>query len=75
MEAIRKAAGAEKLTLFGISYGTELALAYARAYPTRVERMILDSTVDPDESDPFGLAGFRAMAPTLRALCPDACRG
>ena len=33
MEAIRKAAGAEKLTLFGISYGTELALAYARAYP------------------------------------------
>jgi pimeloyl-ACP methyl ester carboxylesterase len=75
MEAIRKAAGAQKLTLFGISYGTELALAYARAYPNRVERMILDSTVDPDESDPFGLAGFRAMAPTLRALCPDACRG
>ncbi len=75
MESIRKAAGAEKLTLFGISYGTELALAYARAYPARVERLILDSTVDPDESDPFGLAGFRAMAPTLRALCPDGCRG
>jgi pimeloyl-ACP methyl ester carboxylesterase len=75
MEAIRKAAGARKLTLFGISYGTELALAYARAYPDRVERMILDSTVDPDESEPFGLAGFRAMAPTLRALCPDGCRG
>jgi pimeloyl-ACP methyl ester carboxylesterase len=75
MEAIRKAAGAKKLTLFGISYGTELALAYARAYPSRVERMILDSTVDPDESDPFGLAGFRAMAPTLRSLCPDGCRG
>jgi pimeloyl-ACP methyl ester carboxylesterase len=75
MEAIREAAGADKLTLFGISYGTELALAYARAYPSRVERMILDSTVDPDESDPFGLAGFRAMAPTLRSLCPGRCRG
>jgi pimeloyl-ACP methyl ester carboxylesterase len=75
MEAIRSAAGADKLTLFGISYGTELALAYARAYPSRVERLILDSTVDPDESDPFGLAGFRAMAPTLRALCPDGCQG
>lgn len=75
MEAIRKAAGARKLTLFGISYGTELALAYARAHPTRVDRLILDSTVDPDDSDPFGLAGFRAMAPTLASLCPARCRG
>ena len=39
----------------------ELALAYARAYPARVERLILDSVADPDDSDPFGLAGFRAM--------------
>jgi pimeloyl-ACP methyl ester carboxylesterase len=75
MEAIRKAVGARKLTLFGISYGTELALAYARAYPQRVDRMILDSVVDPDESDPFGLAGFRAMGPSLAALCPERCRG
>jgi pimeloyl-ACP methyl ester carboxylesterase len=74
MEAIRVATGAGKLTLFGISYGTELALAYARAYPQNVERLILDSTVDPDESDPFGLAGFRAMIPSLRALCPGGCR-
>jgi pimeloyl-ACP methyl ester carboxylesterase len=75
MEAIRKAVGARTLTLFGISYGTELALAYARAYPQRVDRMILDSVVDPDESDPFGLAGFRAMGPSLAALCPERCRG
>ena len=73
MEAIRKAAGARRLTLFGISYGTELALAYARAYPQRVERLILDSVVDPDESDAYGLAGFRAMAPTLRSLCRPDC--
>ena len=33
MEAIRAELGVEKLTLFGISYGTELAIAYARAYP------------------------------------------
>ena len=33
MEAIRQQLGVEKLTLFGISYGTELAIAYARAYP------------------------------------------
>ena len=57
--------GAERLTLFGISYGTELALAYARAHPDRVDRLILDSVVDPDDRDPFGLAGFRAMGPSL----------
>ena len=75
MEAIRIELGAEKLTLFGISYGTELAIAYARAYPTRVERLILDSVVDADDPDPFFTAGFRAMGPSLRSLCPDRCRG
>lgn len=75
MEAIRKAVGARTLTLLGISYGTELGLAYARAYPGRVDRLILDSVVDPDESDPFGLAGFRAMGPSLASLCPAGCRG
>ena len=75
MEAIRADLGVEKLTLFGISYGTELALAYARAHPDRVERLILDSVVDPDDRDPFGLSGFRAMGPTLSGLCPRRCRG
>ena len=75
LEAIRVALGVEKLTLFGVSYGTELALAYARAHPDHVERMILDSVVDPDDRDPFGLAGFRAMGPSLSGLCPARCRG
>ena len=70
MEAIRRAVGARRLTLFGISYGTELALAYAREHPDRVERLILDSVVDPDESDPFGLAGFRAMGPVAGVALP-----
>ena len=73
MEAIRKALGVRRLTLFGISYGTTLALAYARAYPQRVERLILDSVADPDDADPYGLAGFRAMPPTLRSLCRLDC--
>jgi pimeloyl-ACP methyl ester carboxylesterase len=75
MEAIRTELGAEKLTLFGISYGTELAIAYARAHPDRVERLILDSVVDADDPDPFFTVGFRAMGPSLRSLCPDRCRG
>ena len=70
MEAIRAELGAEKLTLFGISYGTELAIAYARAYPDRVERLILDSVVDADDPDPFFTVGFRAMGPTPALAVP-----
>src|SRR3954451_15267861 len=75
MEAIRQQLGVEKLTLFGISYGTELALAYARTFPTLVDRLIIDSVVDPDDTDPFVTASFRAMTPTLDGLCPARCRG
>src|SRR5205085_12292723 len=39
MEAVRQALHVDKWTLFGISYGTELALAYARAHPTHVDRL------------------------------------
>jgi len=34
LEAIRKALGVEKLSLFGVSYGTRTAQAYALRYPT-----------------------------------------
>ena len=72
---MRKALGVEKLTLFGISYGTKLALAYARAHPEHVERIALDSVLEPDDADAFGREPYQAMAPTLAALCPDRCRG
>jgi pimeloyl-ACP methyl ester carboxylesterase len=75
MEAIRAQLGVDKLTLFGISYGTELAIQYARTYPQHVERLILDSVVDPDDPDPYFTSTFRAMAPTLRSLCPGHCAG
>src|SRR3954447_12838421 len=74
MEAIRAQLGVAKLTLFGVSYGTELAIAYARAYPQHVERLILDSVVDADDRDPFATVNFRAMSPSLRSLCPGRCK-
>ncbi len=75
LEAIREAVQADQLLLYGVSYGTKVALAYARAHPDRVERLILDSIVDPDDADPFSMDSYRAIAPSLRALCPDACAG
>ena len=39
--------GAGKVVIFGESYGTHLALAYAAHRPDRVEALILDAVVDP----------------------------
>ncbi|QNP69278.1 alpha/beta fold hydrolase [Streptomyces roseirectus] len=47
MDAIRAAVGAPKLNYFGYSYGTYLGAVYAKLYPQRVRRLVLDSIVDP----------------------------
>lgn len=47
MEVIRTALGAEQINYFGFSYGTYLGQVYATAHPDRVDRMILDSNIDP----------------------------
>jgi pimeloyl-ACP methyl ester carboxylesterase len=40
--------GQQKLNYLGYSYGTYMGQVYATLFPTRVRRMVLDSTVDPD---------------------------
>ncbi|MGW7299083.1 alpha/beta hydrolase [Streptomyces sp. NPDC054829] len=47
MDAIRKAVGAKQINYFGYSYGTYLGAVYAKLYPERVRRLVLDSIVDP----------------------------
>ncbi len=76
IEAVRQAAGADKVVPFGTSYGTKVALAYARRYPERVERLVLDSLVDPGGPDPFYRDTFRAIPRVLGDLCSrGACVG
>ncbi|WP_263788790.1 alpha/beta hydrolase [Salinibacter grassmerensis] len=43
IEAVRKAVGAEQVSLLGISYGTHLALAALKRYPGHVDRLVLAS--------------------------------
>ncbi|MBL1083902.1 alpha/beta fold hydrolase [Streptomyces actinomycinicus] len=47
MDAVRQALGAKKISYFGYSYGTYLGAVYAKLYPERVRRLVLDSIVDP----------------------------
>ncbi|MEU9391807.1 alpha/beta hydrolase [Streptomyces sp. NPDC048324] len=47
MDAIRAATGYRQTGYFGYSYGTYLGAVYAKLFPQRVKRMVLDSIVDP----------------------------
>ena len=72
IDAIREQLGAEQVALYGTSYGTKLALGYALRYPARVERLVLDSTVEADGPDPFYLDTFDAVPRALRIALPQA---
>jgi pimeloyl-ACP methyl ester carboxylesterase len=76
IEAVREAAGYEKLVLYGTSYGTKAALQYAARYPQHVEALVLDSTETPDGPEAFRVSTFEAMRPALQELCSHgACAG
>ena len=76
IEALRQAAGYEKLVLFGVSYGTKVALEYAERYPQNIESLVLDSVVPPERDDPFSVGMFQAMKPVFEELCSaHACAG
>ncbi|SCE01806.1 alpha/beta hydrolase fold [Streptomyces sp. BpilaLS-43] len=48
LDVIRRALGARQINYFGYSYGTYLGAVYAKLFPERVRRLVLDSIVDPD---------------------------
>lgn len=50
LEDLRKALGANQLSLWSISYGTHLAFAALRRHPTSIHRVILAGTEGPDHT-------------------------
>src|SRR5439155_16644585 len=75
LESVRQALGFDKVALFGVSYGTKLALAYALAHPDHVERLLLDSVLPPELPDPFGAEVLSTLPATLSTFCSDGgCR-
>ena len=51
MDILRQAVGDKQLNYMGKSYGTFLGTLYARFFPDKVGRMVLDGAVDPTISD------------------------
>ena len=50
LEDLRKALGAEKLILWGISYGTHLSIATLRYHPQSIDKVILAGIEGPDDT-------------------------
>lgn len=72
IEALRVAGGYSKLVLYGVSYGTKVALAYAAAHPSTTAALVLDSVVRPDGPDALRRSTYAAIP---RALGRDLCEG
>jgi pimeloyl-ACP methyl ester carboxylesterase len=73
MDAIRQALGAEQVSYFGFSYGSELGGVWATLFPTTVRAAVFDGAADPNSD---GLrstlqqgAGFEAALTTFLAQC------
>jgi pimeloyl-ACP methyl ester carboxylesterase len=80
LEDLRKALGAQKLVLWGTSYGTHLAAAALRDYGPNIDRVILLGVEGPDDtwklpSDQQNLleeiARRAAADPAIHARLPD----
>ena len=70
IESVRLALGVDKVAVWGVSYGTKHAVAYALAHPTHVERLLLDSEVLPDKDtiDPLSL---RVVPASVNGICAN----
>jgi pimeloyl-ACP methyl ester carboxylesterase len=50
IDALRRALGVDKVSLWGISYGSHLALAALKTMPGRIERVVLAGVEGPDQT-------------------------
>lgn len=69
IDDLRAALGVEQLALGGTSYGTWVTQVYARTFPTRVSRIILDSVVGPGGVSGIARSEYAGARRILRELC------
>ncbi|MEV7552948.1 alpha/beta hydrolase [Amycolatopsis sp. NPDC089917] len=78
MDLIRAALGEDKISFYGMSYGTVVGPMYATLFPNRVRQMVIDAPVHTGlwQTDPLGLLDdvSRSNEQTLDAWFA-ACRG
>ena len=76
IDAVREAVGVDKVTIFGVSYGTYVAQLYARLFPAHTAALVLDSVVASTGIDAFLRSNFTSIYGVLNANCAkNLCRG
>jgi pimeloyl-ACP methyl ester carboxylesterase len=73
IDLLRRALGADKIALDGISYGTYVGERYALAHPGHVSKLVLDSVVPHVGLSDLGVVEFRATARVLGSVCGNRC--
>lgn len=71
MDKIREALGERTVSYYGISWGTYLGSIYRVLFPQRVDRMVIDSSVDPNAR---GYEDFRLFSSAMEDRWPDLAR-
>jgi len=76
MDLLRAVLGDEKLNYLGYSYGTFLGATYAKLFPERVGRLVLDGAIDPSVSGlDVGTTQAVGFESALRAYMMDCLSG
>ncbi|GGP38784.1 alpha/beta hydrolase [Streptomyces sindenensis] len=70
IDRLRAALGERKLSVWGHSYGSYVAAVYAQEHPDRVDRLVLDSTGDPDPTR-VGYGWMANVGPAVALRFPD----
>lgn len=69
LDQLRTALGADRMTLYGTSYGTFVAEQYALSHPEHTAALVLDSVVPHAGIDPLAVDVFAAVRRVLPAAC------
>ncbi len=76
MDLLRAVLGDRELNYLGYSYGTFLGATYAKLYPERVGRLVLDGAIDPAVSDlEVNVTQGLGFESALRAYMADCLAG
>lgn len=68
IDRIRQALGERTVSYYGISWGTYLGAVYRTMFPQEIDRMVIDSSVDPGKR---GYDDFRTFSEAMEDRWPD----
>ncbi|MEU6928262.1 alpha/beta hydrolase [Streptomyces sp. NPDC046385] len=70
LDRLRAALGEKKVSVWGVSYGTYVTAQYAQKFPDRTDRLVLDSSADPNPRT-VAQGWLRGMAGGAEDRFPD----